>query len=112
MKVEKVHGEIRYTLSNEDLKESDKVFPIAHGRCLGGDEWILHNFDFRDFMSGFPNEPHIILNLKYDASYKPYEIRTNHGYSPRECYYKIIKREKQVEVIRGSLFKSYEWVEI
>lgn len=110
MKVEKVHNGIRYTLSNENLAVNDKVYPIANGRCLDDGEWILHGFDFRDFCSGFPDEPHTILDLNY-SKYKPEQVRTDMGYSPIECYYKIIKMEKQVEYMTG-IFKSYKWVEI
>ena len=64
--VVKVHEKIRYTLSNENLKVGDEVYPIAIGRCLDDGGWILHELDFRGFMSGFPNEPHIIKNLNHD----------------------------------------------
>ena len=110
MKVEHVHEGMRYTLSNDDLKTGDEVFPIADGRCLGGDDWILHGFDYRDFCSGFPDEPHIILDLNH-SEYKPEEIRTNHGYGPREKYYKIIKREVQIQVAYHP-FSRYEWREV
>jgi len=113
MKIEKHHKGIRYTLSNENLCVGDEVFSIARGRCLDDGSWILHDFDFRDYMCGFPNEPHIIENLKYGKS-KSEEVNTNKGYSPRECYYKIIKREEQVPdpLFKSSIFKSWIWVEI
>ncbi len=107
MQVEHVHDGIRYTLSNDNLKVNDEVYPIARGRCLGGDGWILHNFDFRHFMCGFPDEPHIILDLKH-SDYKPYEVRTNHGFSSHECYYKIIKKEHRVEKV-GKFFNTSDW---
>jgi hypothetical protein len=110
MNVEKVHNGIRYTLSNDDLKVGDKVFPIAWGRCLDDGGWILHDIDFRELTSGFPDEPHEILDLKH-SDYKPYEVRTDHGYSPSECYYKIIKKEKQVKDTTR-MFASYKWEEI
>ena len=110
MKTEKFHNNIRYTLSNEDLKIGDKVYPIAKGRCLDNGDWILHNFDYRDFMSGFPDEPHTILNLKY-SDYKPYEIQTDKGYGPIESYYKIIKMEKQIKEGEG-FATNYKWIEI
>lgn len=114
MKIEKVHDGIRYTFSNENLKVNDEVFPIAHGRCLDDGGWILHGLDFRDFMSGFPNEPHIIIDLNYDNGRqgKPYQVRTNNGYSPIECYYKIIKMEQHVKVMDHMFGGSYEWVEM
>lgn len=115
MKVEKVLNGIRYTLSNEGLTVGDKVYPIARGRCLDNGGWILHDFDFRDFMSGFPDEPHIILDLKHSKDYKPYEVRTNMGYSPVESYYKIVKKEKQEiteKPIKDLIFKETKWVEL
>lgn len=111
MLVERVHNGIRYTLSNDDLKVGDKVYPIAEGRCLENGGWILHGFDFRAVCSGFPDEPHTIKDLKYSES-KPYEVHTDMGYSPKECYYKIIKKEKQVVVNPDAMFKRHEWVEV
>ena len=111
MKVEKVHEGIRYTLSNDDLQVNDEVFSIGSGRCLGGDDWILHDFRWTDF----PHDPATILELKH-SDYKPYEVRTTQGYSPRESYYKIIKKEKQVperEEREGDIFlPPLIWVEI
>jgi hypothetical protein len=110
MLVEKVHEGIRYTLSNENLQVNDKVFPIARGRCLEGGGWILHNFDFRDYMSGFPYEPHTILDLHHSDD-KSHEIRTDHGYGPAETYYKVVKVEKQIVKNPDVMFKCHEWVE-
>jgi hypothetical protein len=110
MKVEKVHEGIRYTLSNEGLKEGDEVYPVADGRQTENDGWIIHNFDFRGFASGFPDEPHIVKG--FDSTPKEKTIRTNKGYSFSECYYKIIKCEKQVKVSDSMFGGFYEWVEI
>jgi len=115
MNVEKVYNKIRYTLSNDNLKKGDEVFPIASGRCTDDGGWILHDIEFdSEYVkglntSGFPDKPHIIENLKY-SDYKPYEVKTNHGFSPKERYYKIIKREEQ---IKGTgPFSGSTWVEI
>ncbi len=110
MNVEKVFDGIRYTLSNDNLAVGDKTYPIANGRCLNAGGWILHNIDFRDFLSGFPKEPHIILDLNH-SDYKPYQIRTDHGFGPIEKYYKIIKKEHQVKE-HDRMFSSHIWVEI
>ena len=94
------------------------MYPIARGRCLDNGDWILHEIEFeskyvkRLNTSGFPDEPHTILNLHY-SDYKPYEVQTNIGFSPKECYYKIIKKEQQVETTKEKdLFKTFEWIEI
>ena len=114
MKVEKVHNKVRYTLSNENLNVGDEVFPIAWGRCLPDCGWILHNFDFRDFMSGFPDEPNIIKDLNYDSGVngKKTHIRTDKGYSHRDCYFKIVKVEERIKVKETAFGGSYEWVEV
>lgn len=110
MITEKVHNGIRYTLSNENLKVGDKVYSIADGRCLDGGGWIFHNFDYSECSSGFPNEPHTILDLHH-GDYKPYEIRTDFGFGPIESYFKIIKKEHQVKE-NDRMFASYIWIEI
>lgn len=109
MKVEKVYDGIRYTLSNECLHHGDEVYPVAQGRQTENG-WIIHNFDFRDFMSGFPADPHIIKSFD-NRHPKEKIINTNKGHSFSECYYKIIKCEKQVKVSEGMFGGSYEWVE-
>jgi hypothetical protein len=45
------------------------------------------------------------------SKYKAYEVRTNCGYSPVDCYYKIIKRERHIKK-SGKLFDTWEWVEM
>lgn len=110
MKVEKVHDHIRYTLSNENLQKGDKVYPIASGRCLDDGGWILHSITFDDAMTGFPDEPHTIEDMKYSDT-KAYEIRTDYGYGPIEKYYKIIKREKHVKE-SDAMFALWNWIEI
>lgn len=92
MKVEHVLDNYRYTLSNDNLKVNDEVFPIAFGRCLDNGDWILHKFEWGEH-SGFPNSPHIIQDLSH-SNYKPYQVRTDHGYGPCEKYFKIIKKER------------------
>ena len=115
MIIEKIHNKLRYTLSNDNLEVGDRVYSIANGRCIGGDRWILHEIDFKH--SGFPEEPHIIKNLHH-SDYKPYEIQTDHGFGPRETYYKIIKVEQRIIEYHDigpsglKLKKHDEWVEI
>ncbi len=77
-----------YVLSNEHLSEGDLVFPTAIGKVNEKDEFIIEEFNYENCMSGFPDEPHIIRDLHH-SDYKPYEIRTSHGYGPVEKYFKI-----------------------
>lgn len=62
MLIEKVHNEIRYTLSNENLKVGDKVFPIASGRCL-----VAHALNKPIFFEDYINS----LNEKYEKDNIP-----------------------------------------
>jgi hypothetical protein len=113
-KVEKVIGDKRYTLTNEGLRVGDEVYPIGQGRCLDGGGWIFHKIDFHESYMDFPNDPHKIINLKH-SDYKPYEVRTDHGYGPRETYYKIVKVEHQESIDKnpGGKLRLIEhvWVE-
>ena len=112
MNVETCLDGIRYTLTNDGLKVSDKVYPIANGRRLDNEGWILHDIDFDSLVSGFPNEPHTIKEMKKNKNGKLYEIITDYGYSAAQCYYKVIKKEKQVVVNPDAMFLSYKWIEI
>ena len=110
MNVECVIDKIRYTLSNDNLKVGDEVFPIASGRRLDDGGWILHYLEFdkyhyTNFETGFPKDPHIIEKIAED------NINTNKGYSYPQVYYKIIKKEHQVKTT-DRFFARYEWVEI
>lgn len=79
------------TLTNENLKVGDKVFPISHGRIIEN-EYIHEKFDYGYYTSGFPTSPDTILDLNY-SRYKPYQIRTDSGYGPIEKYYKIVEND-------------------
>jgi len=79
-----------YTLSNEGLVEGDKVFPISFGTTENG---IFTHEYFKFFeWDYFPDDPHTIEDLYY-SDFKPYEIKTDHGFGPIEKYYKIISIE-------------------
>jgi hypothetical protein len=83
----KYNGKV-YTLTNENLQVGDKVYGISWGKVTGDkyDHWY---FDWRNVVSGWKSEPHTIVDLHY-SDYKPYEVHTDHGYSPVECYFKIL----------------------
>ncbi len=76
------------TLTNEGLKDGDKVFPISYG-STATKKYVHRQFDFRDFMSGWPNEPHTIQEFYMDDEVR--YVRTDCGYSPEECYFKIVE---------------------
>lgn len=93
MAIEKVYNGIRYTLSNDNLKVGDKVYSIARGRCLDNGDWILHEIGFESKFvkglntSGFPDEPHTIINLHY-SDYKPYEVQIDKGFHQKSVIIK------------------------
>ena len=93
MKVEHIHEGKRYIFSNEGIIAGNDVFPIGDGRVGPNDEYIFHSFSFEDYCTGFPDEPHKMLNTKY-SNYKPYEAHTDHGFGPIESYFKIIAIEE------------------
>ena len=94
MIVKKKYNGKEYTLSNENLKNGDKVYPISNGRSNTEKfTYDHHEFDWRFFCSGWKSEPHTIVDLHY-SDYKPYEVHTSHGYGPAEKYFKIINTVK------------------
>jgi hypothetical protein len=86
-----------YVFSNEGLQVGDQVFPIVDGQLIGG-EWCLTGLrlrsgmqsDEKEYCTGFPNDPHTILNLSHSDD-RSHEVRTNHGYGPVEGYFKLVK---------------------
>jgi hypothetical protein len=76
-------------LTNENLQVGDKVFPLTHGYNNGAKYFVVE-IDTSKHCSGWPDEPHTILQLEYSKT-KAYEIRTDHGYGPRESYFKLIE---------------------
>lgn len=111
METTKDYKGFTYTLSNENLLEGDKVYPISDGH-LDGQNYIHEGFNFGVLSSGFPDEPHTIINLKHSLDDKGYEVRTNMGYGPIESYFKITKIEpieyKLVDFDESFLTKSIE----
>ena len=87
-----------YTLTNENLQNGDKVYPISRGRSNSEKFTYEHwEFDWRNFRCGWISEPHTLLDIHY-SDYKPYEVHTSHGYGPIEHYFKIIECS---EVVNG-----------
>lgn len=80
-----------HLLTNEELAVGDKVFPIAHG-WNDGRTWYLIGVDYSFTCSGWPTEPHTILDLNYSND-KTYQVRTDHGFGPIEGYFKLIARK-------------------
>jgi len=88
MNVYYTHEGKDYYLTNENLKEGDKTFPISFGKVVDN-KYYHRDFEFKPHLSGFPDDPHTIIDLHYSDD-KPYEIRTDKGYSPVECYFKLV----------------------
>ena len=117
MKIEKFLDDYRYTLTNDNLKNGDRVYPIVNGRVQDDGTFIIHDIEFASRYveglntSGFPYEPHTIEDTKH-SDYKPYQVRTDHGYSPIERYFKIEKIEKRCVTKRESgplVFTDVTW---
>lgn len=97
MQTQYFHNDMIYTLSNENLKVGDYVYPISNGVSNDETHTYKHEyFDFNEVVSSFPNDPHIILDLHHSES-KAYEIRTSKGYGPVEKYFKIISQKLSVQ---------------
>ena len=75
-----------HLLTNTELQSGDRVFPMTHGWNDGVFYYVVGLN--RPEISGFPNDPHIILDLQYSES-KSYEVKTDRGYGPRESYFKL-----------------------
>jgi hypothetical protein len=86
----KYNGKV-YILTNENLQNGDKVYPISSGKSNSKKFTYEHwGFDWRNFMCGWISEPHTLLDIHY-SNYKPYEVHTDHGFGPVEHYFKIIQ---------------------
>lgn len=86
-----------YTFTNENLKVGDEVFPLVNGWSHNG-EWyltdvVIHH-DTSAFhalaLTGWPDEYHLIVQIVKSKN-EPLRIYTNRGYSPAECYFKLIE---------------------
>lgn len=93
MIVKHQHNGFEYEFSNSgELSVGDLVFPISMGLTTGG-QYYHHEFDFRDFMCGFPDDPHMVRD-PHHSSNKTHEVHTSHGFGPREKYFRIIQQTK------------------
>jgi hypothetical protein len=103
MKIEHIIGNIRYTLSNELLKEGDNVYPIGIGRYLDDNSWIMSNLNFNMLST----DPQTIVSLNKDRY--DYKVITNIGHGSSETFFKIEKAERyEFSYTVG----DYVWVEI
>jgi hypothetical protein len=86
-----------YIFSNEGLAVGDQVFPIVDSQLIGS-VWCLTGLrlrsgmqsDEKEYCTGFPNDPHTILNLNHSDD-RSHEVRTTHGYGPVEGYFRLVK---------------------
>lgn len=86
---------VKLFLCSRDVQVGDKVFPFIRGHM---DDVIVSPFhpkvywDTRDFISGYPDEPHTVLDLNHTKNEcnDAYKIRTDMGYGSIGRYIKII----------------------
>jgi hypothetical protein len=109
MKIETVHEEVRYLLSNENHKQGELVYPIGWGRQTENDGWVLHKINWKETFSDFPDSPHTVKSIEKHK--KEVTVHTNFGYSFHDSYYKIIKVERQVKVSESIFGGTWEWQE-
>ena len=100
IKIERIKGEFRYILSNADIKSGDEVYPLGSGRCTKEHGYIWFNIR-ETYIDPFDDEPHIVKE-EYEGSPGIMYFRTNHGYSPKESYFKIIDKEP--------IYRSKQWL--
>lgn len=74
--------------SNEDLKEGDEVFLLGVGYIEDGVFNLVSVNLFPECATGFPNNPHKIIDLNYSSG--SYQVKTDKGYGSKECYFKIL----------------------
>ena len=75
------------TLTNEGLEVGDKVFGISSGTTASG-KYVHLEYNFSEAVSGWHNRPATIKEFYEDSRGIKY-LRTDKGYSPVECYFKI-----------------------
>ena len=86
------YEKVKLFICTTDIKVGDKTFPFLRGHCDDIEKGPFNekiNWDTKDFMSGWPDDPHIIENLNYD-DYKPYRISTDKGFGSPGRYIKVI----------------------
>lgn len=93
-----------YVFSNEGIVVGDETFTITDNQLIDGECTLTGlrlrsgmRSDEREYCTGFPNDPHIIQNLKH-SDYRSHEVKTNHGYGPVESYFKVVKVIKREPV--------------
>jgi len=92
MRIAKPNGKGGYhKFTNVGLQAGDRVWPMTHG-WTDGQVYYVCGFH-TDEISGFPNRPHIILDTNHSET-KAYQIRTDRGYGPSDCYFKLDEYNK------------------
>lgn len=74
-----------YFFTNENLKVGDRVWPLLTGYTPLG-QFYATGIEPDRFL---PAEAHTIQDLNHSET-KGYEVRTDYGYGPVECYFKLI----------------------
>jgi hypothetical protein len=76
--------------SNENIKVDDLVYPLVWSHVVGNDVYVtsILSLEAEDAgMTGWPDNPHKIINLNH-TDYMPYKIHTDHGGGPEGHYFK------------------------
>lgn len=77
-----------HLLTNVGIEVGDRVFPLTMG-YNDGQVYYVMSIETSKACSGWPDEPHIVLDLDYGRT-KSYQVQTDKGYGPRESYFKLI----------------------
>lgn len=93
-----------YVFSNEGITVGDETFTITDNRLVDGECTLTGlrlrsgmRSDEKEYYTGFPNDPHIILDLEHSTD-RSHQVRTNHGYGPVESYFKVVRVMKREPV--------------
>lgn len=94
-----------YVFSNDGIMVGDETFTITDNQLVDGECTLTGlrlrsgmRSDEKEYCTGFPNDPHIILDLEHSAD-RSHQVRTNHGYGPIESYFKVVRVIERKPVI-------------
>lgn len=97
-------------LCTTEIEVGDEVFGFIHGHCDEVEKGPFgHNvsWNYKDFVSGWPDEPHIVKDLNY-SEYKPYRTQIDTGWSSPGRLVRVLGQisEKAVWISEGDYFNE------